>query len=315
MTSLASGALRSQKKRFRIVAAVHGIWFVVIFLLSGWWGNLLLKQADRIAELERQIGIADSVAQAQWARTQRMLLWESSTLIALLLLGTVFVIWLYWRDGQRVRATQAFFASFTHELRTPLTSIRLQAESIADRLGEDRSHRDLLGRLLDDTSRLEGQVERALELARIEGGGHLLPRAVSLRGMVERYTQGNPAVVENQSEDVSVLADPNAVQIILRNLIENTKKHSGSSHPRIRIHSKTHAGKVRLFVRDDGVVHAQQLPEKLGELFQKGSASTGAGVGLYLVRSLMRQMGGEALFHQPGGFEAILEFQEAHQDG
>jgi signal transduction histidine kinase len=296
------------------MAVVHGVWLVVIFLLSGWWGSLLLRQAERIADLERQLGIADSLAQAQWARTQRMLLWESSTLLTLLIAGTIFVIWLYWRDSRRVRATQAFFASFTHELRTPLTSIRLQSETIADRLGAESPHRELIARLLEDTSKLEGQVNRALELARIEGGGQLLTRAVSLRGMVERFTQGNELTIDNQSEDVSVLADPSAVQIILRNLLENSKKHSGRSNPKIQIRSETSGGKVRLYVSDDGSKNLA-LPEQLGELFQKGQNSTGAGIGLYLSRSLMRQMGGEALFHQPDGFEAILEFREAIQDG
>lgn len=314
MTLASTSALRSQQRKFRAMAVVHGVWLVVIFLLSGWWGSLLLRQAERIADLERQLGIADSLAQAQWARTQRMLLWESSTLLTLLIAGTIFVIWLYWRDSRRVRATQAFFASFTHELRTPLTSIRLQSETIADRLGAESPHRELIARLLEDTSKLEGQVNRALELARIEGGGQLLTRAVSLRGMVERFTQGNDLSVDNQSEDISVLADPSAVQIILRNLLENSKKHSGRSNPRIKIRSETSGGKVRLYVSDDGSRNSD-LPEQLGELFQKGQNSTGAGVGLYLSRSLMRQMGGEALFHRPDGFEAILEFREATQDG
>ena len=82
---------------------------------------------------------------------------------------SIALVWLYLRDQRRTNSLRAFFASVTHELRTPLTSIRLQAESLADAGNAS----PLVERLLEDTSRLEGQVEKTLELARIEGGGEL----------------------------------------------------------------------------------------------------------------------------------------------
>ena len=99
-------------------------------------------------------------------RTQHMLHWESTTFFVLAVVSSAFLFWLYWLDMRRARSIQAFFASVTHELRTPLTSIRLQAESIAEQC--DESQRQLVARLLEDTTRLEGQVERTLELARLE---------------------------------------------------------------------------------------------------------------------------------------------------
>ena len=308
------GALKVEQRRFRIMAGVHILWFAVLFLLGGWWGNLLLRQASQIAALESQLGIADQITHLNRARTERMVLWESSTLLALLLAGTWLVIWLYWRDAKRARAAQAFFASFTHELRTPLTSIRLQAESIIEALDPKNPHQTMLSRLLDDTTRLEGQVERALELARLEGGGGLLPSPVSLLGMTDRFIKNAGVAVDNQCADLNVHADPVAVQVILRNLLENTTKHSGQAQSQIKISSEAAGDRVRLYIRDNGV-STSPLPDAIGEIFQKGPHSQGAGVGLYLVRSLMRQMGGEAVFHRPGGFEVILDFREAGHDG
>ena len=51
-------------------------------------------------------------------------------------------------------------------------------------------------------------------------------------------------------------------------------------------------GGVELQFRDDGRGFEGD-PAKLGRLFQRGSASRGTGVGLYLVRVLMERMGGE----------------------
>ena len=92
--------------------------------------------------------------------------------------GVLF--WLYWRDAKRTRSLQAFFASLTHELRTPLTSIRLQAESISDGLADHPEQKDFLQRLLEDSQRLELQVERVLELARVEGGGPIFTQAIQI---------------------------------------------------------------------------------------------------------------------------------------
>jgi signal transduction histidine kinase len=56
-------------------------------------------------------------------------------------------------------------------------------------------------------------------------------------------------------------------------------------------------------------------PAQLGSLFVRGERSRGAGVGLYLVRSLMERMGGRAEFSsRPGtGFETLLYFQRADE--
>ncbi len=87
---------------------------------------------------------------------------------------------------QRARGTQAFFAALTHELRTPLTSVRLQTEAIA--AGEPTQ--ELIDRLLVDTHRLESQIDKTLELARIEGGGALAEQAIRLDPWLERVLRG-----------------------------------------------------------------------------------------------------------------------------
>ena len=108
-----------------------------------------------------------------------MLVGESSSFLALLLAVSLLLAWLYWREHRRARSMQAFFASVTHELRTPLTSIRLQAEAIAE--GEQRA--ELARRLLEDSHRLESQIDKTLELARIEGGGPLSEQAIPLHAV------------------------------------------------------------------------------------------------------------------------------------
>jgi len=145
-------------RRTAVIAAVAAVWLLLQFALVAWWVRVVLVQAGRIAALEVQSGSTDSAAAMQWTRTRFMMLGESSVFLALLLAFSLLLAWLYWRESRRARAMQAFFASVTHELRTPLTSIRLQAESIAD--GEQGA--ELARRLLEDSHRLESQIEKTL---------------------------------------------------------------------------------------------------------------------------------------------------------
>ena len=176
-----------ENSRFRNLATALLIWLSLVCVLGVWWGTLLLRQAKKIAELEGIAGVSSSTTQNHWERTQRMLYWEASSFVGLLLASTVLLFWLYWRDAQRTRGVRSFFAAFTHELRTPLTSIRLQAESIAEALSLKGDEKPLVQRLLEDTLRLEAQVERALELARVEGGGPVFIQPFPIKPWLDRF--------------------------------------------------------------------------------------------------------------------------------
>lgn len=308
-------------RRLRWMLVAQLVWLGVVFVMGLWWEMLLLRQAERITQLERMAGVlSPEMAESSWNRTQRMLHWESSVFFVLLLTSSCLLFWLYWRDIRRAKSIQAFFASLTHELRTPLTSIRLQAETIAETVPPGDQNSELVRRLLEDTQRLESQVERTLELARVEGGGPVYMRPLRLKPMVERVAQPwrdtyrDRIQVVNEIGDEAVLADPAAIQVIVKNLIENALRHSKRNPVVLQLRSERDSGQVVLRARDNGEGYEGSL-HQLGRLFAKGPASSGAGVGLYLVCVLMQRMEGSAHFNVQAGFETILRFKEGHADG
>ncbi len=226
--------------------------------------------------------------------------------------GALF--WYYRRDIRRARGTQAFFAALTHELRTPLTSVRLQTEAIA--AGEPSQ--ELIERLLIDTHRLESQIDKTLELARIEGGGTLAEQAIRFEQWLQRTLSG---IVAAEGEDAllhvaiapslpPVRGDTAALQLILRNLVENSARHGERTPIHIEVQAVPAAQGVDLRYSDDGRGYRGDA-EKLGRMFQRGVESKGTGVGLYLVRVLMERMGGSVEFANDaaGGFVVTLHFR------
>lgn len=288
-------------------------WQLVVCLVGIWWGSLLLKQGRKIAELESRLGMSQADAQNAYARTERMLISEGSVFMLLLLGSTVMLSVIYYRDQRRSRQIQSFFASFTHELKTPLTSIRLQAESIA----ENPSDNKLVTRLLQDTARLESQVEKTLELARMEGGGSLATQSMQLRNWLDRQIRStgelyaDKVAFEVNVPDVVVEADPNALSLIFKNIVENAVRHTKKERVHIKVWSEQQGTNVHLKLKDDGVGF-QGDTKLLGELFAKGKTSTGSGVGLYLIQKLMTHMNGSAKFASTvdSGFQIDLIFQE-----
>lgn len=310
-----TGALSIRPVRqSRLVAILAAVWLVILLVLGGWWATIVLKQSERIAELSLATGVPQAEAVAELLRTQRMLQWESVFFLAVLLTLTLALSWYYRRDMRRARGTQAFFAALTHELRTPLTSVRLQSEAIA--AGEPTQ--ELIDRLLADTHRLESQIDKTLELARIEGGGTLAVQAIrldpwlvrTLHGIVASEGDGTQLSVTLEPDLPTVRGDTAALQLILRNLVENTLRHGNRAAARITVEGHRSGAGVVLRYRDDGTGYDGD-PSALGRLFQRGVASRGTGVGLYLVRVLMDRMGGSVAFANVagGGFEATLRFR------
>jgi len=307
-------------------------WLLLVLGIGIWWQRLLLSQAAKIAELEHQLLGQSHASNEVLARTQNMLFWESTTFLVLVAAVSVFLMVLHLREQLRARSLEAFFASVTHELRTPLTSIRLQAESIVDSLAGVTPEQGVLAdRLMEDLVRLETQVERVLELARVEGGGSVYLQPLELEAWLERTVQilsssygervefqwVKSPTHELDDHEHAVLADASSLQIVLRNLVENAVRHSGLRKVKVFFSiSHADAGELLLQVWDNGKgIRSEDVGsvQKLGKLFQKGKFSQGAGVGLYLVKALMERMRGGAEFcvHEGGGFETRLRLKEA----
>ena len=270
--------------RRNLLLILSFLWLATLLVLGGWWIYLMIKLGS-VMEATVSPGF------------MRMVKWEGGTFIFLLLLLSVslFIMWL--QDQRKTKSIQAFFASLTHELKTPLASIRLQSEVINElvsKLGSTRVN-ELTGRLIEDTQKLEDQMDKILQLSRLERGGNLNPVAVNLvpfvSTIVDRWGNRLEVAIKADKDLPAVLADQFALTLVLRNLLENTRSHATNMQAQIEV--QKHADKIELTYKDDGVFDGEL--GRLATLFYKHNSTKGSGIGLYLIKRLMQKMDGDLI--------------------
>jgi signal transduction histidine kinase len=275
------------------------LWVLMLLGLGSWWLYLVFKLHASMSSLN----LPELGSQSRFLNMMR---WEGSFFfIFLILLGGSLTI-MYFRDMRKSKAMQAFFASLSHELKTPLASMRLQAEVIKD-LIEDETHSHeqlsaLTRRLIEDTNKLESELEKSLQLSRIEQDGTLTLVPVSLERFLKRYQQKLPdhlkVVMKIEAEAQEVLADELALGMIFRNLFENTLRHNPKTD-KIEITGIKRGMTVEIVYDDHGTIFSGDT-KMLGNLFYKFNSSKGSGIGLYLIKNLLRKMQGSLLIeNQP----------------
>lgn len=279
------------------------LWAGVLLMIGAWWVYIMIN-------FESFLGHSDR------ARITKMLAWEGGSFLVLLMLLSVSLLNLYLKDQGKTKSLQAFFASLTHELKTPLASIRLQGEVINEILESknDPTLNKLIGRLIDDTAKLETQMDKILQLSRIERGGELNLTSLSLVPFIKKLakTWVPDHEVEIIANDTlgSIEVDEFALQLIMKNLLENTRIHTTSKKIQIKITEDQKMLKFSYF--DHGEFKGDI--EKLGTIFYKHNSTKGSGIGLYLSQKLLEKMDGDLkISPRSGGLQFDLTFKRSEE--
>lgn len=272
-------------------------------MIGAWWVYVMIN-------FESFLGHADR------PRITKMLAWEGGSFLVLLMLLSISLLILYLKDQGKTKSLQAFFASLTHELKTPLASIRLQGEVINEILEskQDPTLDKLIGRLINDTAKLETQMDKILQLSRIERGGELNLTSLSLvpfiKKLAKTWVPDHEVVISSAESVSSIDVDEFALQLIMKNLLENTRIHTVSK--KIQINITEDKNFVRLSYVDHGEFNGDL--EKLGTIFYKHNSTKGSGIGLYLSQRLLEKMDGNLnVTKNNGGLKFDLSFKKSEE--
>jgi signal transduction histidine kinase len=159
--------------------------------------------------------------------------------------------------------------------------------------------------MLEDLERLDGLINHLLDAARIGREPAETPLADvdfgQLLGSIahtscQQYHPDDDAV-ELRLQPVTMTARPNDLEMIFRNLIDNALKYSGPQ-PKVEVNVIANNGRVTTRIADNGPGIPINLRRKIfGRFVRLGSElerkAAGTGLGLFIVRQLVRRMRGK----------------------
>jgi len=267
---------------------------------------------------DRRAALSPDVDRRLIAEEQRHIAqyaWEGSFFILALAACIAVIARALRAEALVLQEQESFLALVSHQFKTPLASLQLSLETMAMRPLSPEHMRALIERMLADIARMEGMVTQILESMRLDRGRiDLRAEPVDLDGAVARVIAGfaeraakeRISVTADVERGLQVMADPLALDVILRNLLENALAAvapvGGGS---IAFVGRRAGGEAELSVRDSGVgfrsPDAARLFQKFTRLHPGGGGSHfGTGLGLYIVRRLMQLAGGRVSAQSAG---------------
>ena len=282
--------------------SIQIIWILVLFFWIYWF----LGRHQQIRELAGRY-------QAEWLpeTTDWLILAEGILLLVAILIG-VYVIFIYWRRQASLNRTQQYFIhQITHELKSPLASIQLHLETIQLRQPTAEQLQHLVTMMQADSRRLEGLINNLLTAGRIE---HKKTRLNLQRGnlseMLSQYLDREQAgfpregTLERRIEPGLIACfETETLETALRNLLENAILYSNAP-PHVTISLQRDGAMAHLVVADHGRGIPPRQRRKVFRMFYRlrhdGKSIRGSGLGLYIVRNIIRLHGGKIWLESAG---------------
>ncbi|GIV59447.1 MAG: hypothetical protein KatS3mg043_0536 [Rhodothermaceae bacterium] len=205
---------------------------------------------------------------------------------------------------------ERFTYTVSHDLRTPLVTIKGFAGMLREDLEEGRQER-----VQQDIDYIEGAADRLArlldELLQLSRAGriiHLQP-AVPLSEVAQDAVRA--VIGAGKERDVEVViqddmpvitCDPVRIGEVYQNLVDNALRFMGEqTHPRIELGARLEDGRVRCWVRDNGMGIPPEYHEHIFGLFERLETGVdGTGIGLALVRRIAEAHGGRAWVESEG---------------
>jgi len=238
--------------------------------------------------------------------SRRFLILGTIVMVLFLLAGTYFIARAIRREMEVSRMQSEFVSAVSHEFRSPLTSIRQLSEMLlAGRVpSEDRRH-VYHGTLVRETQRLQRLVEALLNFGRMEAGARpyrfeeidAADLAVRVAAEFETELSSGRRIELKGNGNCRFQADPEALGVALRNLVDNALKYS-PNYPTVWLEWGLENGRVAIRVRDRGAGITPQERKEIFRKFVRGTAAAegnvkGSGVGLAMVRHIVDAHQGE----------------------
>ena len=218
-----------------------------------------------------------------------------------------------FREAEEMKST--FISVVSHELKTPVSLIKGYANTLAreDANWNRATVREGLQVINEESDRLNHLINNLLDASRIQAGGFKIERAdVSiprLAGKVVETFRSQTAthrfVLDFAQGFPIISGDEERLRQVFNNLVSNAIKYAPEGGE-IRIGGWSDGDQVTIYVADQGIGIPAEEQDQLFQRFHRVDSSLrrktqGAGLGLYLCRSIVEAHGGRIWLHSEPG--------------
>ncbi|MFO7891834.1 MAG: HAMP domain-containing sensor histidine kinase [bacterium] len=199
-----------------------------------------------------------------------------------------------------------FIANITHELKSPLASIQMYLETLNTRKVPIKQQKEFINYMMTDAKRLHYLINSILEISALEQkktmfNYHTHDADTLIHDLIQetmrRFKLTDKNVHIKGKVNCQCVADQDALQIVLNNLVDNSIKYSvGPVHINIKLRQTTQH--IVITFSDNGIgipgKEIKKIFHKFHRLYNKKIPSVkGTGLGLYWVREIIRNHGGK----------------------
>jgi two-component system, OmpR family, sensor histidine kinase SenX3 len=232
-------------------------------------------------------------------------------IIAGLVVNTIFIV----REIRRNERQDSFLNAVTHELKTPITSIRLYLETLQSRPLDEEKRRDFYRIMLEDSDRLLGTVEQVLKAGEARHSSRrnwqevdfseVARNTMELARLRHNLKPENLRFGAEPPQDLVVMGNQEELRTAVFNLLDNAIKYSGEQKNIVVDVRTPDIDSILFSVRDQGIgIPRVELKRIFNRFYRIQSHATGkvkgTGLGLFIVRAVVRRYGGDAYAESQG---------------
>ncbi len=286
------------------------------------WPGLGIKVKDSVfLEIKKQARLSNF-----------MLVGESGVLILVVLVSSIFLYRFIRLEKRTSVEVSEFWERTAHEIKTPITGLKAFLQNLKSGDFEKENLSSYIDLAL-------GQVERQEKLAgNVLSGFGLTAEKASLRfsefdltAFIQDYINNGAVQISafsviplfDPTRAIPVIADPNALKVILDNIFDNAVKYI-PGEPKLKLNIRTEGNKAVVTIKDNGPGFQRKEQDRLFSAFKhlRGGLpvpSRGTGMGLYISKRLAERMSGtlEAVSrgHNMGAeFRIFLRRGKSHEE-
>ncbi|TYO99004.1 histidine kinase [Geothermobacter ehrlichii] len=290
---------------FNPVFAFVGLQILWVLVLLGWI-NWFMGRHQQLRELAERYSPELAGSQIDWV------ILVEGILLLVAILAAAYVIFIYWRRQIALnRAQRNFIAQVTHELKSPLSSLQLHIETLRRHRVDPERLATFLDTMQADVKRLDILTSNLLTVNRLEHKGlKLALKPGNFSALTESYFKDIMYALPRAGHmtldiepDLHAHFEAESMRTVFRNLLENALLYSEGT-PQLHVSLKREGTRLHFAFRDNGCGLARDELRKVFKMFYRvqgtGKTIRGSGLGLFIVRAIVRMHKGKVWLESPG---------------